>query len=143
MLELVFGGFKIYAIIETGSKQYQVSPGQVIDVERLEVEEGKQVEMERVLLIADGDKITVGTPLVAGAKVIATAQGNGKGDKIIVLKYKPKVRYTKKTGHRQPYTRLAIDKIVAPGMAEEKTEAKPARKRAPRTTKKEVSEDGA
>ncbi|MFC1917604.1 50S ribosomal protein L21 [Chloroflexota bacterium] len=142
MLELVFGGFKIYAIIETGSKQYQVSPGQVIDVELLEVEEGKQVEMERVLLIADGDKITVGTPLVAGAKVVATAQSNGKGDKIIVLKYKPKVRYTKKTGHRQLYTRLAIDKIVAPGMEEPK-EAKPARKRAPRTTKKEVSEDGA
>ena len=135
-------GRKIYAIIETGSKQYQVSPGQVIDVELLEVEEGKQVEIERVLLIADGDNIAVGTPLVAGAKVIATAQGNGKGDKIIVLKYKPKVRYTKKTGHRQPYTRLAIDKIVAPGM-EEKKEAKPARKRAPRTTKKEVSEDGA
>jgi len=103
---------EIYAIIETGGKQYKVSPGQAIDVERLDIAEGNSIELDRVLLIADDDKITVGTPIVDGAKVIATSQGEGKGKKIIVLKYKPKVRYSKKTGHRQLYTRLAIDKIV-------------------------------
>jgi len=105
---------KIYAIIETGGKQYKVIPGQTIDVERLDVAEGNTVELDRVLLIADDDKVTVGTPIVDGAKVIATSQGEGKGKKIIVLKYKPKVRYRKKTGHRQLYTRLTIDKIVEP-----------------------------
>ena len=76
--------------------------------------EGDTVELDKVLLIADGDKATVGTPTVEGAKVIATSQGEGKGKKIIVFKYKPKVRYRKKTGHRQLSTRLAIDKIVKP-----------------------------
>ena len=106
---------EIYAVIETGGKQYKVSPGQAIDVERLAVAEGSTVELDKVLLIADGDKVTVGTPMVAGAKVVATSQGDGKGKKIIVFKYKPKVRYRKKTGHRQLYTRLVIDKIVETG----------------------------
>ena len=106
---------KIYAIIETGGKQYKVTPGQTIDVERLGVAEGDTVDLDRVLLIADGDKVTVGTPTIDGAKVVATSQGDGKGKKIIVLKYKPKVRYRRKTGHRQLYTRLVIDKIVEPG----------------------------
>jgi len=79
------------------------------------VVEGNTVELDRVLLVADNDKMTVGTPVVDGAKVVATAQGEGKGKKIIVFKYKPKVRYRKKTGHRQFYTRLMIDKIVEPG----------------------------
>ena len=105
---------KIYAIIETGGKQYKVIPGQTIDVERLDVAEGSTVELDRVLLIADDDKVTVGMPIVNGAKVIATSLGEGKEKKIIVFKYKPKVRYRKKTGHRQLYTRLTIDKIVEP-----------------------------
>ena len=109
---------EIYAIIETGGKQYKVTPGQTIDVERLDVAEGKTVELDRVLLVADGDKVRVGTPTVDGAKVIATSQGEGKGKKIIVFKYKPKVRYRKKTGHRQLYTRLAIDKIIEPDTAQ-------------------------
>ena len=108
------GGRKIYAIIETGGKQYKVTPGQTIDVERLDVGENNTVDLDKVLLIADGDKITVGTPTIEGAKVVATSQGEGKEKKIIVLKYKPKVRYRKKTGHRQLYTRLTIDRIVAP-----------------------------
>jgi len=83
-------------------------------VERLDAAEGAKVNLDRVLLVADGDKVTVGTPTVDGAKVVATSQGEGKGKKIIVFKYKPKVRYHKKTGHRQLYTRLTIDKIVAP-----------------------------
>jgi len=79
------------------------------------VAEGSTVELDKVLLIADGDRVTVGTPTVDGAKVVATSQGDGRSKKIIVLKYKPKVRYRKKTGHRQFYTRLVIDRIVEPG----------------------------
>ena len=119
-----FGRLEIYAIIETGGKQYKVTPGQTIDVERLDVGEGNGVELDRVLLIADGDKVTVGSPTIEGAKVVATSQGEGKGKKIIVLKYKPKVRYRKKTGHRQLYTRLAIDKVIEPGA----TQGEPAKK---------------
>ena len=130
---------EIYAIIETGSKQYKAVPGQTIDVERLDVAEGSTVELDRVLLIADGDKVTVGKPVIDGAKVLATAQSNGRGEKIIVFRYKPKVRYRRKTGHRQLFTRLFIDKIVAPGMVEE---AKPV-KRTTRRRKKEVTTDGA
>lgn len=102
----------MYAVIETGGKQYKVSPGQTVDVERLDVVEGGTVDLDRVLLIADGDKVVVGNPVVDGAKVVATSQGDGRGKKVIVFKYKPKVRYSKKTGHRQSYTRLTIDKIV-------------------------------
>ena len=95
------------------------------------------VELDKVLLIADGDKVTVGTPTIEGAKVIATSQGEGKGKKIIVFKYKPKVRYRKKTGHRQYYTRLAIDKVIE----SEVTPGEPAKK--VRQRKKEVTESGA
>ncbi len=105
---------KIYAIIETGGKQYKVTPGQTIDVERLDAAEGSTVELDRVLLIANGDKVKVGTPTVDGAKVLATSQGEGRTKKVIVFKYKPKVRYRKKTGHRQFYTRLVIDRVVEP-----------------------------
>jgi large subunit ribosomal protein L21 len=106
-------------------------------VERLDVAEGSTVDLERVLLIANGERLTVGTPTVDGAKVVAISKGEGKGNKIIVFKYKPKVRYRKKTGHRQLYTRLVIDKIVEPGAAP----AKPVNK--VRRRKKEVTESGA
>jgi len=89
-----------------------VSPGETIDVERLAAEEGSTIELDRVLLVADGEKVTVGTPTVEGAKVIAEVLSEGKGEKIIVFKYKPKVHYRKKTGHRQIYTRLAIKEIL-------------------------------
>lgn len=128
---------KIYAIIETGGKQYKVSPGQTIDVERLDVAEGDTVELDRVLLIAEGDRVTVGKPTIEGAKVIATSHGEGKGKKIIVFKYKPKVRYRRKMGHRQLYTRLTVDEIVEPGAIQ----AEPAKKA--RRRKKEVIESGA
>jgi large subunit ribosomal protein L21 len=101
------------------------------------VAEGNTVELDRVLLIAQGDKVTVGSPVISGAKVLATSQGEGKEKKIIVFKYKPKVRYRKKTGHRQAYTRLTIDKIVEPGAVP----ADPGKK--VRWRKKEVTEGGA
>ena len=95
------------------------------------------MELDKVLLLGDGVRITAGNPVIEGAKVIATSQGDGKSKKIIVLKYKNKVRYTRKNGHRQLYTRLVIDKIVEPGATEEKPV-----KRA-RRSKKEVTADGA
>jgi len=101
------------------------------------VAEGDTVELDKVLLIADGDKASVGNPIVDGAKVIATSKGEGKGKKVIVLKYKPKVRYRKKTGHRQLYTRLAIDKIIGP----EAAPGEPVKKA--RRRKREVTESGA
>jgi len=129
---------KIYAIVETGGKQYRVTPGQTIDVERLDVAEGDTVELDRVLLIADGDQVTVGQPTVEGAKVMATSQGEGKGKKIIVFKYKSKVRYRRKKGHRQLYTRLMIDKIVgAEGVSGEP------KKKVRRRKKEEVMASGA
>ncbi len=114
-----------------------MTPGQTIDVERLDVAAGDTVELERVLFIANGDRVTVGNPTIDGAKVIATSQGEGKGKKIIVFKYNPKVRYRRKMGHRQLYTKLAIDKIVEPGMAEGEP------KRKIRRRKKEVIASGA
>ena len=113
-----------------------MSPGQTIDVDGLGLAEGKEVKLDRVLLIADGDRVTVGTPTISGAKVVATSQGDFKGKKIIVFKYKPKVRYRSKTGHRQLYTKLTIDKIVEPTAEEDK---------APKVSrrKKVVREDGA
>ena len=109
------GGENIYAIIETGGKQYKVTPKQTIEVERLDIPEDATVELDKVLFIGDGENTLIGHPTVEGAKVMATSLGEAKGDKIIVFKYKPKVRYRRKTGHRQIYTRLAIDEIVKPG----------------------------
>ena len=114
-----------------------MSPGQVIDVDRLDVAEGDTVELDKVLLIADDDGVTVGTPTVDGAKVIATSLGEGRARKIIVFRYKPKVRYRKKTGHRQVYTRLAIDEIVKP----EAAQGEPVKR--VRRRKSEVIESGA
>ncbi len=127
-----------YAIIETGGKQYKVTEGQTIDVERLEAEEGGSVQLDKVLLLADGDNITVGKPLVEGARVMATVNTNGRGDKIIVFKYKSKVRYRRKNGHRQNFTSLSIDKILPAG-----TEyVKPVKKTRRKKTEEKV-EDGA
>jgi large subunit ribosomal protein L21 len=104
-----------YAIVETGGKQYKVAPGQKIDVDRLGVADGEDIELSKVLLIADGKDTIIGSPTIDGAKVTATCLGEEKGDKIIVFRYKPKVRYRKKTGHRQLYSRLEIREIVKPG----------------------------
>jgi len=100
----------MYAVIESGSKQYRVAEGDVIEVESLPIEAGKEVELERVLMITNPEGIKVGTPIIEGAKVIATVQGHGRGRKIIV--YKHKKNYHKKQGHRQNFTRLHIDKIT-------------------------------
>lgn len=101
----------MYAVIESGGKQYRVTEGDEIRVEKLAVEAGKNVEFDRVLMVAGGDGVKVGTPTVDGATVSATVTGHGRGKKIIV--YKHKKNYHKKQGHRQDYTALRIDQISA------------------------------
>jgi len=103
----------VYAVVETGGKQYRVTVGQTIEVEKLPFAVREKVELDRVLLVADGDEVKVGQPTVKGAKILATVVEHGKGKKIIIFKYKPKERYRRKKGHRQAYTRLRIEKIVA------------------------------
>ena len=99
------------AIIVTGGKQYKVTEGDTLFIEKLASEAGENVTFDKVLAVIDGDKITVGTPVVEGAKVDASVVKNGKGKKVIVFKYKPKKGYRRKQGHRQPYTKVTIGKI--------------------------------
>jgi large subunit ribosomal protein L21 len=99
------------AVIKTGGKQYLVSPGQKIKVEKLEGKEGDEIIFSEVLLAEKSNKIEIGTPLVGGAKVAAKILSHGKGKKVIVFKYKAKTRYHKKAGHRQSFTEVEIIKI--------------------------------
>ena len=101
----------MHAIIETGGKQYKVAEGDTLFIEKLPVEAGEAVTFDKVLAVIDGDNLTVGTPVVEGAKVDASVVKNGKGKKVLVFKYKPKKGYHKRQGHRQPYTKVTIGKI--------------------------------
>ena len=101
----------MYAIIETGGKQYKVAEGDVIKVEKLAVEEGQEYSFDKVLVVAKDSDVTVGAPYVAGAKVSASVLGEGKAKKVIVCKYKSKKGFHKKKGHRQPFTELQIKAI--------------------------------
>lgn len=104
----------MFAVISTGGKQYQVTEGQSLKIEKLDLEEGKSIEFD-ALLVADeeGKDVKVGTPHVSGAKVVAKVLEHGKSDKVLVTKYKPKVRYRRNVGHRQPFTKIQIEKISA------------------------------
>lgn len=99
------------AIIKTGGKQYLVSPGQKIKIEKIDEKEDKEIIFKEVLLLEKGRKIEIGAPLVKGAKVIGKIIKQGKGKKVIVFKYKSKTRYKKKKGHRQFFTEVEITKI--------------------------------
>jgi len=111
----------VYAIVASGGRQYRVEPGQRLDVQKFRTppgatapgpaEAGTEIELGHVLLIGDGEIVTVGQPTVSGARVLAEVVGEVKGRKIIVFKYKNKVRYRRKTGHRQRYLRLQIKEI--------------------------------
>jgi large subunit ribosomal protein L21 len=99
------------AVIKTGGKQYLVSPGQKIKIEKLEKKEGSEVSFSEVLLLEKNKKVEIGAPKVSGAKVIGKVLGQGKGDKVIIFKYRAKKRYKVKKGHRQPYTEVEITGI--------------------------------
>lgn len=101
-----------YAIVEDGGKQYKAVEGETLEIDRFQAEIGEQVDLDRVLLISDGENTSIGTPYLEGAKVEATVESQTKGPKIVVFKYKARVRYRVKTGHRQKYTRLLIASIV-------------------------------
>ena len=103
----------MYAVIETGGKQYKVSEGDVIFVEKLGVEEGEAVTFDKVLIVGNDGDVTIGAPTVAGATVEGKIVKNGKAKKIYVFKMKRKKNYRRKKGHRQPFTKVEISKINA------------------------------
>lgn len=103
----------MYAIIETGGKQYRVSEGDVVFIEKLEVTENEAISFDKVIALSNDDGMKIGDPFVAGATVSATVVKNGKAKKITVFTYKPKKGYSRKLGHRQPYTKVRIESIKA------------------------------
>ncbi|HSM39097.1 MAG TPA: 50S ribosomal protein L21 [Candidatus Limnocylindrales bacterium] len=137
----------MYAVVSSGGKQYRVEPGTTLTMERIGAAAGEPFTFERVLLIGDGEQVTVGTPVVSGASVSATVLGDEPGPKLVVFKFKQKVKYRRRTGHRQHLVRVRIDAINADGKStkaaapaqtepkatEAKAAAKPARKPAARS----------
>lgn len=103
----------MYAIIETGGKQYRVAEGDTLTVEKLAVAEGEAVEFDRVLTVVKDGEVVVGKPVIDGAKVQAKVLAQGKEKKILVFKYKAKSNYRRRQGHRQPFTKVVIEKIEA------------------------------
>ncbi|MDG4595770.1 MAG: 50S ribosomal protein L21 [Candidatus Contendobacter sp.] len=104
----------MYAVIKTGGKQYRVTEGQTLQVEKLDAEEGASVEFDQVLMIADGDRIQVGAPYVEGARVTATVESQGRGPKVVIVKFRRRKHYRKTQGHRQSYTELRVSGISGP-----------------------------
>ena len=103
----------MYAVMKSGARQYRAEVGSTIVVERLPAEVGQQIVLKDVLLVADGEKVKIGQPIVKKAKVLATVVAQEKGPKVRIFKYRPKQRYRRRIGHRQRYTRLRVDEIVA------------------------------
>lgn len=103
----------MYAVIQTGGKQYRVSEGDKVRVEKLVVEEGASVALDRVLMIADGDSVRVGTPYLEGSRVTATVASHGRADKVKIVKFRRRKHYMKRQGHRQWFTELKITGISA------------------------------
>lgn len=102
----------MYAVVESGGKQYRVSEGQTVKLERLPYEVGQEVELNRVLLVAGEEGVRVGRPILEGVKVLGTVIEQDLDRKVIIFKYRAKENYRRKGGHRQQYTRLRIDKII-------------------------------
>lgn len=101
----------MYAIIQTGGKQYKVTEGSVLKIEKLNVEPGDRLTLDQVLMVSDDNEVRVGDPLVANAQVIATVLEQGREKKVVVYKYKKRKNYRRKQGHRQPYTKIKVEKI--------------------------------
>ncbi len=114
----------MYAIVEISGKQYKVSEGDIVFVDRLEADEGSEVIFDKVLLISDDKKTTIGTEYVKGAKIKASVIGHGKDKKVLVFKYKAKKNERKMRGHRQPYTKIQIEKISTASKAKKAEEDK-------------------
>ena len=105
----------MFAVMTTGGKQYRVEAGSELFIERVAADAGSSITFDRVLLVGDGDEVTVGAPTVDGASVVGTVLGDARGPKLIVFKFKQKATYRRKNGHRQHYTRVRIDEINASG----------------------------
>ena len=103
----------MYAIMETGGKQFKVQQGDVLNVEKLDAEVGDSVEVTHVLALGQDSGLTVGRPYVEGAKVVLKVMEQGRGEKILVFKYKPKKKYRRMRGHRQPFSKVVVDEILA------------------------------
>ena len=103
----------MYAVFVTGGRQFRAVPGEVIRVEKLEVDPGSTVTLDQVLMVGDGDKITIGAPLVKGASVAATVRGHGRHDKVTIVKFRRRKHHRKQMGHRQHYTEIEITGISA------------------------------
>lgn len=103
----------MYAVIKTGGKQYKVSEGETLKVEKLNAEEGASIDLSDVLMVADGEDFKVGTPFLEGGKVTATVASHGRAKKISIVKFKRRKHHRKQMGHRQSYTEIKIDKITA------------------------------
>jgi large subunit ribosomal protein L21 len=103
----------MYAVIQTGGKQYRVAEGDTLKVEKIVADEGASVELDKVLMVADGEKVTVGKPYVEGGKVMATVKAHGRGDKVKIIKFRRRKHHLKRQGHRQWFTELTITGISA------------------------------
>jgi large subunit ribosomal protein L21 len=132
----------MYAVVSSGGKQYRVEPGSTVLVERLPSEPGAAILFDRVLLIGDGDAVTVGTPVVSGATVSGTVMGEELGPKLVIFKFKQKVKYRRRTGHRQHLLRVRIDEINADGRSKSraKDKAEPAEQAEAAETATEATE---
>jgi large subunit ribosomal protein L21 len=102
----------VFAVIHTGGKQYRVSEGSVLRIEKLAAEQGASVDFEQVVLLGDDGAVKVGKPFVSGAKVTATVQAHGLGDKVRIVKFRRRKHYLRQKGHRQPYTEVKVTGIV-------------------------------
>ena len=130
----------MYAVVTTGGKQYRVEAGSELVIERLTADAGASVTFDRVLLVGEGDAVTVGTPTVDGASVIATVLREELGPKLIIFKFKQKVKYRRTAGHRQHLTRVRIDEISTPGRKAKAEKPEAAEKRVGRAEKAEPIE---
>lgn len=104
---------RVYAIVESGGKQYRVEPGAILALERIPGEVGSRVDLDRVLMVSDGAQVRIGNPTVPGARVVSEIMAQTRGEKIDVFKFKKRKKYRRKTGHRQELTRIRIAEIVA------------------------------
>lgn len=106
-------GIIMYAVIKTGGKQYRVVQGERLKVEKLDVEVGGTVTLDQILMVSDGDKTTIGSPIIKGATVKATVVSHGRGDKVMIFKFRRRKHYRKTQGHRQSFTEIKIEAIAA------------------------------